>query len=142
MFKTALDPLPHAGGMNYGYTILYVAKLEATVSFYEQAFGFQRRFLQGTYAELETGATRLAFAQQDFVATLHDARFEPAVATGAAPPVELAFVTPDVQHAWERAVAAGATPVKPPTMKPWGQVVGYVRDLNGFLVELCSPMPR
>jgi lactoylglutathione lyase len=23
---------------------------------------------------------------------------------------------------------------------PWGQTVAYVRDNNGFLVELCTPM--
>jgi hypothetical protein len=28
----------------------------------------------------------------------------------------------------------------PPTVKPWGQTVSYVRDLDGFLVEICSPM--
>jgi hypothetical protein len=27
-----------------------------------------------------------------------------------------------------------------PKQKPWGQTVGYVHDLNGFLVEICSPM--
>jgi len=34
----------------------------------------------------------------------------------------------------------GATPEKAVTEKPWGQRVGYVRDLNGCLVELCSPV--
>lgn len=27
-----------------------------------------------------------------------------------------------------------------PFEKPWGQTVGYVRDINGVLIELCSPM--
>jgi lactoylglutathione lyase len=27
-----------------------------------------------------------------------------------------------------------------PTKKPWGQTVAYVRDLDGHLVELCTPM--
>ncbi|WP_234824496.1 VOC family protein [Ensifer adhaerens] len=44
-------------------------------------------------------------------------------------------------QAYEKAVSAGASPVKPPEEKPWGQVVGYVRDLNGCLVELCSATP-
>jgi lactoylglutathione lyase len=30
--------------------------------------------------------------------------------------------------------------VKPPETTPWGQIVGYVRDLNGFLVEISSEM--
>lgn len=33
---------------------------------------------------------------------------------------------------------AGAIVVKEPTQKPWGQTVGYVRDLNGFLVGVCT----
>ena len=37
--------------------------------------------------------------------------------------------------------AAGATPVKPPERRPWGQVVGFVRDPDGFLVEICTPVP-
>lgn len=23
---------------------------------------------------------------------------------------------------------------------PWGQTIAYVADINGFLVELCTPM--
>ena len=60
---------------------------------------------------------------------------------GEVPPgMEIALVTDDVAAAFEKAVAAGALPLMPPKEKPWGQVVGYVRDLNGALVELCSPM--
>ena len=38
------------------------------------------------------------------------------------------------------ALAAGATAVRAPAKKPWGQIVSYVRDNNGFLVEICSPV--
>ena len=27
-----------------------------------------------------------------------------------------------------------------PQEKPWGQVVAYVKDLNGIIVELCTSM--
>jgi lactoylglutathione lyase len=30
--------------------------------------------------------------------------------------------------------------VMKPTVKPWGQTVAYVRDLNGTLVELGTPV--
>lgn len=30
--------------------------------------------------------------------------------------------------------------VKEPAKKPWGQTIGYARDCNGFLVELCKPV--
>jgi uncharacterized glyoxalase superfamily protein PhnB len=54
--------------------------------------------------------------------------------------VEVALVTPDVQAAYERAVKAGALPARPPKQKPWGQTVAYVRDRDGVLVELCTPI--
>jgi uncharacterized glyoxalase superfamily protein PhnB len=59
---------------------------------------------------------------------------------GRSPAVEVAFVTDDVEAAFAGAVKAGAVPVAQPKHKPWGQLVAYVRDLNGFLVEICSPM--
>ncbi len=37
-----------------------------------------------------------------------------------------------------KAVKAGATAVREPVTKPWGQVVDYVRDLNGVSVEIGS----
>lgn len=53
--------------MKLGYVILYVANVPATVDFYEKAFGLQHRFLHesGQYAEMETGATALAFAAEE-----------------------------------------------------------------------------
>ncbi len=54
--------------------------------------------------------------------------------------MEIALVTDDVPVAFKQAVAAGATPLKAPAAKPWGQIVGYVRCPDGLLVELCSPM--
>ena len=54
--------------------------------------------------------------------------------------MEVGFTTPDVGAAYERALAAGAVPLKAPTLKPWGQTVAYVRCPDGSLVELCTPM--
>ena len=54
--------------------------------------------------------------------------------------VELAFVTDNVASAYAKAVAAGASPIKEPIEKPWGQVVAYVRAKDGSLIELCSPI--
>jgi lactoylglutathione lyase len=124
--------------MRLAWTILYVPDVPTTLAFYEAAFGLPRRFLHegNDYAELETGGTALAFAgeslnadQLDFVRNRPDQR--PAGA-------EVAFVTDDVEAAYARAVTAGAVGVVPPTAKPWGQIVSYVRDCNGFLVELCT----
>ena len=126
--------------MKFGYTILYVTDVEKTVAFYESAFGLKRRFVhESGYGELDTGETKLAFASLE-LATSNGVSFVPVNTEGPPPAVEVALVTEDVQAAFAAAVKAGAVPFAQPKQKPWGQTVGYVRDLNGFLVEICSPM--
>lgn len=124
--------------MKLGYVIIYVPHVLKALEFYERAFGLTRRFVHesGEYAELETGSTALAFVGEAI--TSHT--FVPNRPESKAAGVEVAFVINDVEDAYKRAVEAGATPVTPPTKKPWGQVVSYVRDENGFLVEICSPI--
>ena len=47
--------------MRFGYTILYVVDVAASLDFYERAFDQRRRLLHesGQYGELDTGATTL-----------------------------------------------------------------------------------
>jgi len=49
--------------MKFGYTIVYVPDVLASVEFFERAFGLKRRFVhESGYGEMETGATALASA--------------------------------------------------------------------------------
>ncbi|MDM0006001.1 VOC family protein [Variovorax sp. J22G73] len=128
--------------MKFGYTIAYVPDVAQSVQFFERAFGFATRFLHesGTYGELETGETALAFASHE-LAESNFAQGHVAASDSAQPlGMELGFVTPDVAAAHARAVAAGAVELSAPVTKPWGQVVSYVRCPDGLLVELCSPI--
>lgn len=127
--------------MKLGYIILYVPDVAATVAFYERAFGLTRRFMHdtGSYAEMETGGTALAFAEETFVAG-NGIAFRQTRGAEAAPAVEVGLVSADVAKCYVAALAAGATAVVAPMQKPWGQTVSYVRDCNGFLVEICSAM--
>ena len=54
--------------------------------------------------------------------------------------IEIGFTTDDVARTFAGALAAGALLLEEPKTKPWGQVVAYVRDLDGFLIEICSEM--
>lgn len=124
--------------MKFGYTLLYVEDVEKTVLFYESAFGLKRRFLhEAGYAEMETGDTTLGFVDQAVVES-NGVEYTKTDPTKPAPAVEIALVTDDVAAAYEKAVTEGSTALAPPKEKPWGQTVAYVRDLNGFLVELCT----
>src|SRR5690349_15886080 len=120
--------------MKFGYTILYVDDVEATVAFYESAFGLKRTMVvPDEFGELDTGATKLSFAARAHVAKLFPIPFQDAGPKNDPAPIEIGLVTDDVSAAFDRAVAAGAITVAKPTRKPWGQTVGYVRDNNGFL---------
>lgn len=133
--------------VQFRYTGFFVRDVPATVRFYHDAFGLELRYMHPSsgYAELETGDTLLAFVGEDF---LQDAALLGALGTRPNRPdvdpiaAQIAFVTRDLNADWARAVAAGATIVKKPEAKPWGQTVGYLRDPDGILVELCTPSPR
>ena len=120
--------------MKLGYTIIYVPNVAASLAFCEQAFGLTRRFLHesGTYGELATGETTLAFAAHE----LGDANFPGGHVAAHTSPQPLGFeiglVTTDVASAHAKALAAGATELAAPVTKPWGQVVSYVRCPDGL----------
>jgi lactoylglutathione lyase len=127
--------------LRFGYTILYVADVGASLDFYERALGQRRRFVHesGQYAELDTGPTALALAARELAAANVPGLYRPERRAGAQPTFEVCFVTDDVQGAFERATSEGAETVSEPQTKPWGQDVAYVRDLDGNLVEIASP---
>jgi lactoylglutathione lyase len=125
--------------MQLGYTILYVEDVRKTVDFYERAFGLSTKVLheEGDFGEMSTGATSLAFCSHALIRQMGK---HPAHPNKQAPTFEIAFVTPDVGKAVQRATDAGAILEQAPAEMEWGQTVAYVSDLNGFLVELCTPM--
>lgn len=131
--------------VSLGYVILYVKDVSASLAFYENAFGLSKRFFHDdngkAYGELETGATRLAFVSLELAKL--SLKKEPITASPTSTPLasEIALVTSDVHAIYARALKAGAIAFTEPVSKPWGQVVAYVRDIDGHLVEICSPMP-
>jgi lactoylglutathione lyase len=127
--------------MRFGYTILYVSDVAASLEFYERALGQRRRFVHetGQYAELDTGDTALAIAAHELAAANLPGVYRPDDRPSSRPSFEVCFVTDDVQGAFDRAISEGAEAVIAPQTKPWGQDVAYVRDPDGNLVELASP---
>ena len=127
--------------MNYGYTIIYVDDVKATLDFYNRAFGLTTRFVhENGYGELDTGATVLAFAAHEIAEQNLPEGYLRISRDGRPCGIEVGFTTPDVEGAYAKAVAEGALPIAEPKTKPWGQVVSYVRSIEGTLVEICSPM--
>jgi len=125
--------------MRFGYTIIYVSDVEETLNFYKKAFNLEQSFLHESqqYGELNTGDTKLAFASNS-LARSNGVDFIKNDAKNNAAGFEIAFIANDVKKSYDHALKYGAVAVKEPAIKPWGQEVAYVRDLNGIIVEICS----
>lgn len=128
--------------MKFSYTILYVRDVAQAAAFYKQAFGLKQRFLHesGQYAEMETETTTLAFAANDLANSNLPQGFRENNLSNLSAGIEVGFVTDDVAGVFKNAVKAGAGSVVEPKVKPWGQTVAYIRDLDGVLVSINSPM--
>jgi uncharacterized glyoxalase superfamily protein PhnB len=128
--------------MNLSYVVVYVPDVAHALSFYESAFGLERRLLHesGQFGELDTGTTVLAFTGHALAADAVPLRYRPLSPDEDAAGFELTLTTADVQAAFDRAVGAGATAVAAPHATPWGQTVAYVRDHVGTAIGLATPM--
>ena len=125
----------------FGGTAIYVDDVPATLDFYRRALGFETRFFDEAlqYGELDTGSTTLAFASHQLGAMLMPGAYA-RPETGQPSGVEVAFLTSDVQAAFLRAVAAGATPLAEPKVMPWGATVAYLRAVEGTIIGLSTPV--
>ncbi len=122
------------------YVVLVVEELDRALAFYCDVLGLPLGHRSGSYAQLETGVTRVSlFERQAMAATLGRDLDAP---SPDAPGFELGFKVDDCDAAYTELVAAGATPAVPPTDRAWGQRTAYVRDPDGHLVELAQDLGR
>lgn len=128
--------------IKFAYTILYVRDVTKAVEFYEGAFGFARKFVtpENDYGELLVGETTLSFASITLAKSNLTNGFTESNLADKPFGMEIGFTTDNVEETVAMAKKAGATIIENPKTKPWGQTVAYVRDLDGFLIEICTPM--
>ena len=128
--------------IKFAYTILYVQDVTKAVEFYENAFDLIRKFVtpENDYGELAVGETTLAFASTTLAKSNLTDGFMESSLTHKPFGIEIGFTTDNVEKIVSNALNAGATIVENPKTKPWGQIVAYLRDIDGFLIEICTPM--
>ena len=126
--------------VKFGYTILYVENVEESIVFYENAFGFSRKFItpDNDYGELSTGETTISFASKKLAGQNLKEGFIESNLTNKPFAIEIGLITDDVSGTVQKATFFGAILVTEPTQKPWGQIIAYIRDLDGFLIEICT----
>ena len=128
--------------IKFVYTILYVQDVTRSIDFYEKAFGFTRKFIapDNSYGELIAGETTLSFATTVLAGSNLKNGFIESSLKNKPFGIEIGFTTDNVEEMVKSAIDAGGVLVEKPKIKPWGQIVAYVRDVDGFLVEICTPM--
>ena len=128
--------------IKFAYTILYVKDVTKSIDFYEKAFGFSRKFVtpENDYGELLVGETTLSFASTTLANSNLKDGFTESSLTNKPFGIEIGFTTDNVEETVKSAVNSGGIILENPKTKPWGQVVAYIRDLDGFLIEICTPM--
>jgi lactoylglutathione lyase len=118
------------------YVVVIVSNLDRALAFYTETLGLELGHRSGQFAQLATGATRLALFERSAMAKVLGATLD--VPERAAPGFELGFKVADVDAAFAELVARGAEAAVAPTDRPWGQRTAYVRDPDGHLIELAQ----
>lgn len=128
--------------IKFAYTILYVSDVKKSLKFYDKAFGFKTRFIApgDSYGETVSGETTLSFASKKLAKSNLSKGFIESSAKKKPFGIEIGLTTANVEDSLKKAIKAGAKLAEKPKTKPWGQVVAYVRDIDGFLIEICTPM--
>ncbi len=110
------------------------------IDFYKQAFGAEELMrLPGPGGRLMHGAVRINGATVMLTdENRHWGALGPNTLGGS--PVTLNLSVPDVDAAFERALAAGATAVMPVADQFWGDRYGIVRDPFGHSWALLTPI--
>lgn len=128
--------------IQFKYTILYVDSVEKSMDFYAQVFGLNVKFItpEHDYGELSTGEVRLAFTSKELANQNLSRGFKSGKIGDLPFGIELGFTTDNVEQLIEAAISQGAQLVEKLQQKPWGQKVAYIQDLDGFLIEVCTPL--
>jgi catechol 2,3-dioxygenase-like lactoylglutathione lyase family enzyme len=106
------------------------------VAFYTTVTGITPTWFTDDFAELATPAGTLAIASTRTLALLGDNIARPAANAS----VIVEFITPDVDADFVRLAAQNFAFEQSPTTMPWGNRSALLRDPDGNLVNLFTPV--
>lgn len=112
-------------------------------AFYEGVLGFDVKTDMDQYIEFASEGVRFSICDRAVMSEATEHADYALLPSGQR--LELAFpcTSPeDVDVAYRRIVAAGATPVKPPADMPWGQRTAFFADPEGNIHELFADVPQ
>lgn len=120
------------------YVVLVVDDVDRSLAFYVDILGLKLGHRSGPFAQLDTGRTRIALYQRTAMGeTLGRVLRAP---DEDSPGFELGFKVDDCDAAFGELVSRGATPAVEPKDRAWGQRTAYLKDPDGYLVELAQDL--
>ena len=121
--------------MKLASTRLVASDLKAMVGFYEMVTGQTAEWLAPVFAEIVTPSATLAFGSAETVALFKEGSAEPAANRTAI----IEFQVDDVDAEFSR-LRDKVEVVHEPKMMPWGNRAAQLRDPEGTLVGLYTPV--
>ena len=118
---------------------LTVRDADAAIAFYEQAFGFEKRFsMPGP--DGRTAHAEMVWQESSFMLGREGAenKCQAPVTIGARPPVSLYVYCQDVDALFKRATAAGAKGELSPQNMFWGDRMGTLVDPDGHVWNFAT----
>ncbi|QBS39668.1 VOC family protein [Nocardia sp. CS682] len=127
--------------MHFGGMTLMVNDVDATATFYAQAFGLDKVFADpdGTFVVLGKGVWSPGPSTANLTIE-HWKKIEDFAEPGPANAFRVFLETADVDDAYQNALAGGGHSALEPTTRPWGQRIAVIRDPNGAIVEIGAPV--
>jgi predicted enzyme related to lactoylglutathione lyase len=122
--------------MNFVSIRLITADVPGLVSFYERVTGSRANWGNDVFAELTTASATLAIAGAQTVGIFGPGAAEP----GANRSVIIEFLVDDVDSLYAELAGHVGDFVNQPTTMPWGNRSLLLRDPDGNLVNLFSPV--
>lgn len=120
---------------------LFVADMDASIAFYTRALGYRVVRRDEGYASLRRGAAVLGLGPAAKLPRggggpgFTQERLEGDRGAG----VEIVLEVPDLDAAYEQALAAGVEIADPPRRRPWGLRDFRLADPDGYYVRVTTP---
>ena len=123
-----------------GWVIVYVPDVEAAIAFYEQSFGLERSFVaRGRGLRRARHRRRPSSRSRPRRWATPTSRAASGARAPTGPSTSSSRSSSTTPRRPSRAPSRTARPrSRSPSSKPWGQIVAYVRDPFGTLVELAT----
>ena len=127
---------PSVVGMNLVSLRIITADVARLVAFYERLTAVAAVWSTPDFAEIPTSSGTLAIGSTNTVPVFAPGSAEPAANRSAI----VEFIVEDVDAAYAELVTWVDDVVTPPTTMPWGNRAVVVRDPDGTLVNLFTPV--